>query len=185
VGDDLYRRAPRVIYHFAKPVRGGAGEKKMKAIFFYDFPPCRIGLAETNGALSHLFFTAVYGKDDFMRQETLLIQRAAAQLAEYFNGKRQLFDLPLAPAGTEFQMAVWKALQTIPYGQTRSYGQIAAAIGRPQASRAVGGANHNNPIPILIPCHRVIGADGGLTGFGGGLPLKKFLLELEQTTSKV
>ena len=102
-----------------------------------------------------------------------------SQLLEYFDGSRQSFDLQLAPAGTAFQMAVLQALQTIPYGETRSYRDIAAHIGRPKAVRAVGAANGRNPLPIVIPCHRVIGADGSLTGFGGGLAAKCFLLELE------
>lgn len=101
------------------------------------------------------------------------------QLEEYFAGKRQTFDLELSPRGTEFQMKVWSALRTIGYGQTRSYGQVAAQVGRPRASRAVGLANGRNPISIVVPCHRVIGADGSLTGYGGGLDNKKILLDLE------
>lgn len=101
------------------------------------------------------------------------------QLAEYFSGKRNYFDLQLAPNGTEFQKKVWDALLTIPYGQTRSYGQIATQIGNPAACRAVGLANGSNPIAVVIPCHRVIGSNGKLTGFGGGLPLKERLLRLE------
>jgi methylated-DNA-[protein]-cysteine S-methyltransferase len=102
-----------------------------------------------------------------------------SQLLEYFDGKRQVFDLQLAPTGTAFQRAVLDALQTIPYGETRSYLDIARQIGRPDAVRAVGAANGRNPLPIVIPCHRVIGADGSLTGFGGGLETKLFLLQLE------
>jgi methylated-DNA-[protein]-cysteine S-methyltransferase len=101
------------------------------------------------------------------------------QLNEYFAGARKTFDLKLAPTGTEFQLAVLEALQGIPLGETRSYLQIAQQIERPKAVRAVGAANGRNPLPIIIPCHRVIGADGGLTGFGGGLDAKLFLLELE------
>jgi methylated-DNA-[protein]-cysteine S-methyltransferase len=101
------------------------------------------------------------------------------QLAEYFAGLRRIFDLPLAPEGTTFQREVWQALAAIPYGQTLSYQQLAARFGRPAAMRAVGAANGRNPLPIVLPCHRVIGADGALTGFGGGLPVKRFLLELE------
>ncbi len=102
-----------------------------------------------------------------------------SQLLEYFDGKRDSFDLKLAPTGTPFQLAVLDALQTIPYGETRSYLDIARQIDRPAAVRAVGAANGRNPLPIVIPCHRVIGADGSLTGFGGGLETKLFLLELE------
>lgn len=102
-----------------------------------------------------------------------------AQLRKYFSGERRSFDLPLAPEGTEFQLKVWRALRAIPYGETRSYGELARRIKRPQASRAVGAANGQNPLPIIVPCHRVIGADGSLTGFGGGLKIKQQLLELE------
>lgn len=101
------------------------------------------------------------------------------QLEEYFDGKRMAFDLPLQPQGTDFQQAVWQALQTIPFGATASYGQIAAAIGKPKAARATGQANNRNPIAIVIPCHRVIGANHKLTGYAGGLWRKEFLLNLE------
>jgi methylated-DNA-[protein]-cysteine S-methyltransferase len=102
-----------------------------------------------------------------------------AQLTEYFAGKRKDFALPVAPRGTEFQRRVWEELSRIPYGATISYAELAARIGRPNASRAVGRANGTNPIPVVIPCHRVIGADGSLTGYGGGMPLKRALLALE------
>lgn len=105
---------------------------------------------------------------------------AIAQLEEYFAGRRQSFDLPLAPEGTAFQRIVWQALTRIPYGETTSYGEVARRIGKPQASRAVGLANGANPLPIIVPCHRVIGADGSLTGFGGGLDIKRKLLALER-----
>jgi len=106
-------------------------------------------------------------------------QEVIHQLQEYFSGKRKTFDLTLIPEGTAFQKAVWQELQNIPYGETISYKTLAERIGNPRAVRAVGAANGANPIPIIIPCHRVIGNDGRLTGFGGGLPLKKRLLELE------
>lgn len=102
------------------------------------------------------------------------------QLAAYFEGELTDFDVPLAPQGTPFQLLVWEALRTIPYGETRSYGELAAQIGRAGASRAVGLANGRNPIGIVVPCHRVIGANGSLTGYGGGLPTKRALLDLEQ-----
>jgi len=105
--------------------------------------------------------------------------KARRQLQEYFAGDRTDFDLPLRPLGTAFQRQVWAALQTIPYGEVRSYGQIAAQIGRPGASRAVGLANGRNPIAVIVPCHRVVGASGSLTGYGGGLPRKRLLLDLE------
>lgn len=108
-----------------------------------------------------------------------VLDEAARQLAEYFAGQRTAFALPLAPQGTAFQRAVWAAMAEIPYGQTATYGQLAAAVGKPRASRAVGGACHNNPVPILLPCHRVVGAGGALTGYAGGLEIKRFLLALE------
>ena len=108
-----------------------------------------------------------------------LLDAAEAQLHEYFAGTRRVFDLPLAPHGTAFQQRVWAALRAIPYGETRTYGELAAAVGNPNASRAVGMANHCNPIPIVIPCHRVIGANGTLTGYAGGLDVKRKLLALE------
>lgn len=107
------------------------------------------------------------------------------QLREYFSGERTSFDLPLALRGTEFQVRVWSALRGIPYGETRSYGEIAEEIASPGAARAVGQANHRNPIPILVPCHRVVGADGSLTGFGGGLETKEWLLERESGRREV
>ena len=111
-----------------------------------------------------------------------LTDMAAGQLAEYFAGKRRVFELPLDPQGTKFQKSVWTALQKIPYGETRSYKQIAQAIKNHKACRAVGMANNKNPIWIIIPCHRVIGADGSLTGYGGGLEMKERLLKHESNT---
>lgn len=104
---------------------------------------------------------------------------AAEQLAQYFAGSRRAFDLPLAPRGTDFQRAVWSELARVPYGSTVTYGELAGRVGRARASRAVGGANNRNPLPIVVPCHRVIGADGSLTGYGGGLERKRALLALE------
>ena len=108
-----------------------------------------------------------------------LLEGAARQLGEYFAGKRMRFDLPLAPAGTAFQREVWAALAEIPFGELRSYREIARDINRPRAVRAVGAANGRNPLPIVVPCHRVIGSDGSLTGFAGGLSAKQALLKLE------
>ncbi|HEY4245077.1 MAG TPA: methylated-DNA--[protein]-cysteine S-methyltransferase [Kofleriaceae bacterium] len=113
-------------------------------------------------------------------RETKLLARAATQMAEYFAGKRTEFDLPMSPRGTDFQRRVWAQLAKIPFGVTWSYGEVAARIGRPAASRAVGAANGQNPLAILLPCHRVIGSNGSLTGYGGGLPLKKWLLAHER-----
>lgn len=109
-----------------------------------------------------------------------LLRNAAAQLAEYFRGERFRFELPTAMYGTPFQRAVWAALAAIPYGEVRSYKALAAAVGRPSAVRAVGGANNRNPLPIIVPCHRVVGADGALVGYAGGLEAKARLLELER-----
>ena len=111
-------------------------------------------------------------------QRTPLLDEAARQMEEYLAGRRKAFDLPLAPVGTPFQQRVWAALRAIPYGETRTYQQIAQAAGSPKGFRAVGMANHANPLLIVVPCHRVIGKDGSLTGFGGGLPLKERLLAL-------
>jgi methylated-DNA-[protein]-cysteine S-methyltransferase len=152
----------------------------MKSLFFYDYPIGTIGIAEDGDAVSRVFFCKEKSLEGFNIAETPLIKKAAVQLREYFDGKRRAFDLPLAPHGTDFQRAVWKALQTIPAGETRSYKDIAALIGNPKASRAVGMANNRNPIVIIVPCHRVIGRDGSLTGYGGGLPVKQYLLELEK-----
>jgi methylated-DNA-[protein]-cysteine S-methyltransferase len=111
---------------------------------------------------------------------TALLAESARQLDEYFAGKRVVFDLPLAPRGTTFQERVWRALLAIPYGVTCSYGDLARMIEQPTASRAVGAANGKNPIAIIVPCHRVIGANGSLTGYGGGLPTKQWLLAHER-----
>lgn len=156
---------------------------------YYCFLRTPIGellLAGTDDALCYIGFPA--GK---MRLEPAPewifsdrpFAEARAQLGDYFAGKRQVFDLPLAPNGTEFQLAVLRELQQIPYGKTASYAEIASRIGRPKAVRAVGAANGRNPIPIVIPCHRVIGSGGQLTGFGGGLPTKEALLRLEKENS--
>ena len=115
-----------------------------------------------------------------MPHKTPLLERAEGQIREYFDGQRQEFDLPLTFAGTDFQKKVWHALTEIPYGETVTYGALAERIGCPGGARAVGAANHCNPLPILVPCHRVVGAGGNLTGYAGGVEMKKSLLELEQ-----
>jgi methylated-DNA-[protein]-cysteine S-methyltransferase len=119
------------------------------------------------------------GLDQGWQEDEERTAEVRRQLTEYFAGRRQEFDLPLAPKGTDFQKQVWQALTSIPFGATTSYGELAGRIGRPKASRAVGAANGANPIPIVVPCHRVIGANGSLTGFGGGLDVKRTLLEIE------
>jgi len=122
---------------------------------------------------------ARFGAREERRDALALLLQAEAELAEYFAGRRRAFSVPLCMHGTPFQKAVWQALIRIPYGETRSYGDIAAMIGRKNACRAVGMANNRNPLPVFVPCHRVVGADGSLTGYAGGLEAKAFLLELE------
>jgi methylated-DNA-[protein]-cysteine S-methyltransferase len=114
------------------------------------------------------------------RENPAAFREVTVQLSDYFSGARESFDLPLAPEGTPFQKQVWDELVKIPYGETISYGELARRIGNPKANRAVGLANGSNPIPIIIPCHRVIGSNGKLTGYGGGLPIKEKLLALEK-----
>ena len=135
-------------------------------------------IAGDGNAIVETYFAGAQPKPDWIRDDAGL-REPADQLRAYFAGERQAFELPLAPRGTEFQQAVWSALQQIPYGETTTYSTIAERIGRPAAVRAVGAANGANPIPIIIPCHRVIGASGSLTGFGGGLDVKRQLLALE------
>ena len=129
----------------------------MDGLFLYDTEIGRIAIGENGGAIALLRLPGEEVPGTVVQHETELLRKAAEQLREYLRGGRKMFDLPLAPEGTVFQKAVWSALQEIPYGQTRSYGEIAAQIGRPKACRAVGMANHCNPIPIFIPCHRVVG----------------------------
>ncbi|WP_321479943.1 methylated-DNA--[protein]-cysteine S-methyltransferase [uncultured Bacteroides sp.] len=118
-------------------------------------------------------------ESESLEEETPIIKQAFEQLTEYFNGERKHFDLPLNPQGTVFQKKVWSVLQSIPYGETWSYKQVATAVGNAKASRAVGMANNRNPIPIVVPCHRVIGTNGALVGYAGGIEIKKSLLEVE------
>ena len=150
----------------------------MKQIFCFESMIGKIWLAEDAGALTDISF-ADDVKGEVSDGNTPLLQAAVCQLQEYLQGTRTVFSLPLSLPGTPFQQQVWQALQQIPYGETRTYGQIAAMIGNAKASRAVGMANHNNPVAIVVPCHRVIGADGSLTGYSAGLALKKKLLALE------
>lgn len=136
-----------------------------------------VTFAEEDGTL--LCITTHRPLPEGEERETPLIREAHRQLQEYFKGKRKVFDLPLAPRGTDFQQKVWRALCNIPYGQTRSYRQIAEAIGNPKAVRAVGMANNRNPLLVVVPCHRVIGADGKMVGYAAGIEKKEFLLRLE------
>lgn len=146
-------------------------------------PIGELTLLSDGEALTGLYMASPRGApniDPAWRHEEAPFRSVAEQLAAYFAGERTEFDLPLSARGTEFQQRVWRALRTIPYGETRSYRDIATAIGAPKAMRAVGLANGRNPISIVVPCHRVVGADGSLTGYGGGLRNKQLLLDLEQ-----
>lgn len=157
---------------------------KMKSLFFYQTPIGKIGIAENGNAITNLYFHDDIIPDDTVVKETELLKDAGRQLEDYFSGKRKHFELPLEPSGTEFMLNVWKTLQKIPYEQTRNYQEIAQIIGNENASRAVGLANNKNPIPVIIPCHRVIGKDGKLTGYRGGLNIKDYLLKLEKAHEK-
>lgn len=158
----------------------------MKYIFYYNTKIGRIGMEENGVAITRLDFINKDAQEEIIeKQETVLLKEAIKQLNEYLDGKRTLFDLPLEPKGTEFQKKVWNALKEIPFGETRSYGEIAKIIGNEKASRAVGMANNKNPIAIIVPCHRVIGANGKLVGYAGGLDLKEKLLKLESKNDKL
>ncbi len=160
----------------------------MNSRIFYttlDSPVGALFLASNGEAITELFMERQRGGPKPVadwRRDDCLFRKAADQLRAYFAGELTDFDLALAPAGAPFQQRVWAELLKIPYGSTISYGEMARRIGAPKASRAVGAANGANPIPIIIPCHRVIGSDGKLTGYGGGIERKKFLLELEAET---
>lgn len=154
----------------------------MQSMFYYETIIGKVAIAENGTAITELHLKA--GEDISQSSdiiETPLLKKANQELQEYLSGKRKEFDLPLAPQGTEFQQKVWEELRKIPYGRTCSYKDIAENIGNKKACRAVGMANNRNPIPIFIPCHRVIGADGSLTGYGGGLEIKEKLLEIEKS----
>lgn len=150
----------------------------MEKVFFYDTPVGKLCIGEEDDSITRVTWSKV--PQEYIQEETELILNCKIQLEEYFAGNRKQFDLPLAPKGTDFQKRVWKALTDIPYGETRTYGEIAAAVGSPKAARAVGMANNKNPIGIIIPCHRVVGADGKLVGYAGGMEKKEWLLNLEQ-----
>lgn len=153
-------------------------EREQVDLILFDTPLGLMGLEEEDGALVSLRLPG-QPVPRIACHETPLLSKGKRQVLEYLAGQRRVFDLPLAPKGTEFYRSVWRALEAIPYGETRSYRDIAQAVGRPKAVRAVGQANHNNPIPIIIPCHRVVGSGGALTGYAGGLEIKEKLLRLE------
>ena len=149
-------------------------------LMYSETPVGPVGLVENGSALTHLFFGSAGGPENAVEEETPLLVTASEQLSEYFAGRLKNFDLPLAPFGTDFQRRVWSAVRDIPYGETRTYGEVAEAIGQDGSFRAVGQASNRNPLAIIIPCHRVVGRGGELTGYGGGLEVKEFLLRLEQ-----
>jgi methylated-DNA-[protein]-cysteine S-methyltransferase len=160
----------------------------MKVFYYVDSPIGRLMLTSNGTALTGLYMNVTRNKptkplapdDDWVQNGTIdPLPAAAQQLKEYFSGARREFDLPLKLQGSEFQQSVWHELLKIPFGETRSYGQLAKRLGNPNGSRAVGLANGRNPIAIIVPCHRVIGADGSLTGFGGGIERKEWLLSHE------
>lgn len=151
----------------------------LPSVFFQKTPLGKLGIAERAGFISNLYFPNANIADGLIIAQTPLIAQAFCQLDAYFAGELKTFSLPLAPHGTVFMQAVWQRLLTVPYGTTASYKDIAHAIGNPKTVRAVGLANHKNPIPIFIPCHRVIGSNGQLVGYNGGLATKAFLLNLE------
>lgn len=151
----------------------------MKSIFYYEKKVGKIGIGEENDTITDVFFVKGIIPDDVRLLETALIKEASKQLDEYFKGYRKIFDLPIFTKGTPFQEIVWDALKTIPYGETRSYKDIAVQIGKSKACRAVGMANNRNSIAIIIPCHRVIGSKGELVGYGGGMDIKEMLLRME------
>jgi len=138
-----------------------------------------VGLMEYAGRIKLLVFWYDLMPHDIVQHETPVLTEAFRQLNAYLAGELRVFSLPLAPSGTPFQLRVWKILEKIPYGQTLSYGEVAGRAGNPRSARAVGMANNRNPIPIFIPCHRVIGADGKLVGYGGGMEMKAKLLAIE------
>ena len=152
----------------------------MDGCAIYPFPFDQLKIGYRDNAVTLLMRTSEPVRDEGRTALTDLVYR---QITEYLNGQRREFDFPYALQGTEFQRKVWRALCAIPYGETRTYGEVAAAVGNPKACRAVGMANHCNPILIAVPCHRVIGANGKLVGYGSGLDMKEFLLQLEKNLS--
>ena len=152
-------------------------------LFFQNTAIGRIGIAEEYGSITNLYFETDSVPQDVETGETEGITEAFRQLAAYLAGDLKTFTVPLAPGGTDFMRRVWAALCDVPYGATASYKDIAVAVGNPKATRAVGMANNRNPLPLIVPCHRIIGSDGKLVGYRGGLALKRTLLELEKQRS--
>lgn len=151
----------------------------MKYVKMMDTKIGRISLIEEDNKIIEIRINKKV-EDDIIKKDTPVLKETEKQLKEYFEGKRKTFDVPLNPKGTNFMKKVWTALQNIPYGEVRTYQQIAEEVGSPKAARAVGMANHRNPIPIIIPCHRVIGSNGKLVGYALGMDMKKSLLDWEK-----
>lgn len=147
--------------------------------FILDSPIGKLRIKASEDALSSITFNDTDASNSPSNKSSGIINKAVKQLEEYFEGKRTIFELPLSPEGTDFQQRVWKALQSIPYGQTTTYSELSSKLGDPRAIRAVGKANGQNPIPIIIPCHRVIGANNNLIGYAGGIERKRWLLQHE------
>lgn len=163
----------------AKPICDDVNMPKdscSRHILHFNSPIGTLRIEDNGAAITRL---CIDNGSNYSDNESVLTKEAAKQLSEYFRGERLEFNLPLFPCGTEFQLRVWAELVKIPYGEVCTYGDIARRIGNPKASRAVGGANNKNPIMIIIPCHRVIGASGKLIGYAGGVDVKKYLLDLE------
>ncbi len=154
-------------------------------LFFQQTTIGNIGITEENGLVTKLFFETDSIPEDITIKETAVIKEAFHQLEAYLGGELQTFSLPLSPQGTDFMRTVWNALCAVPYGKTASYKEIAIAAGSPKAARAVGLANNKNPIPLFIPCHRIIGTNGKLVGYRGGLDIKKILLDIEKRRGTV
>jgi len=154
----------------------------LKKYYIYDFDVIgKLTITEENDFITNIDFEGTYEENkNAILEESKLIRKAYSQLKEYFEGSRKKFDLPIKADGTAFQSSCWNEFIKIPYGNTRSYKQIAESVGSPKACRAVGMAANRNPIGIIIPCHRILGADGALVGFGGGLKIKEYLLSLEK-----
>ena len=155
------------------------------SLYYYETEAGNFGIAEKNGSITRLFFEEDPLPQNMEIHETALLREAAAQLRQYLAGERCHFDLPLKTEGTTFLQHAWARVKTIPYGETLTYKALAVELGSPRGARAVGMANRCNPIPIFIPCHRVIGSNGSLTGYRGGLSLKQQLLELERKAMKI
>lgn len=152
----------------------------MKNVFFYDTIIGKLAIVDNEKEITNIEIAEDEYDEDYNICETELIKNASIQLHEYFDGKRREFNLPLRPDGTDFQNKVWRVLCEIPYGETRSYKQIAERVGKPNGSRAVGGANNKNPIMVVVPCHRVVGSNGSLVGYASGLHIKEVLLSIER-----